>query len=106
MHEPTSETIANHLYDARNLLAHNLGIDDATWRTRHRRASRRRSIALVKPREGMAADDVVELETYATPPFAGEAVTLRGLETRIFVPGLHWAVGRMLRAAIDAGPAR
>jgi hypothetical protein len=106
MHEPTPATIARHLYDARNVLSHNLGIDDSTWRTRQRRASRTRSIALVKPHIGLSAEDVVELETYATPPFAGATVMRSGLESRLFVPGLYWSLGRMLRAAIADEPNR
>jgi hypothetical protein len=106
MHEPTPPTIAKHLYDARNLLSHNLGIDDASWRTRERKRSRRRTISLLKPDPALSDADVVELETYATPPFAPHAVTRRGLETRIFVPGLYWALGRMLRAALREQPVR
>lgn len=106
LHEPTVETVANHLYDARNVLAHNLGIDDASWRTRERKRSRRRTISFVKPNPALTHADVVELETYATPPFAGHTVTRRGLTTEIYVPGLYWALGRMLRAALSDQPER
>jgi hypothetical protein len=106
LHEPTVATIAGHLYDARNVLSHNLGIDDASWRTRERKRSRRRTISLVKPDPALADADVVELETYATPPFAGQTVTRKGLTTYIYLPGLYWALGRMLRAALVDEPQR
>lgn len=106
LHEPTVATIARHLYDARNVLSHNLGIDDASWRTRERKRSRRRTISLVKPDPALADGDVVELETYATPPFAGQTVTRKGLTTYIELPGLYWALGRMLRAALVDEPQR
>jgi hypothetical protein len=106
LHEPTVKTIADHLYDARNVLSHNLGIDDATWRTRQRKRSRRRTVALVKPDPALSEADVVELETYATPPFAGHTLTREGLTTQIYIPGLYWALGRMLRAALADQPQR
>lgn len=106
MHEPTAVTVANHLYDARNVLSHNLGIDDATWRTRERKRSRRPSVSLVKPDPGLSDADVVELETYGTPPFAGHTVTRKGLKTQIYIPGLYWALGQMLRAALADQPQR
>jgi len=82
------------------VLSHNLGIDDASWRTRERKRSRRRTIALSKPEVGLTEEEFVELETYAAPPFAGHTVTRTGLTTNIFIPGLYWALGRMLRAAL------
>jgi hypothetical protein len=60
----------------------------------------------VKPDPALTDTDVVELETYKTPPFAGHTVTRTGLTTRIYVPGLYWALGRMLRAALANQPQR
>lgn len=89
-----------------NVLSHNLGIDDASWRTRQRRQSRRRSMSLMKPQTALTDEDVVELETYQTPPAAGNTVTRSGLETRVYVPGLYWGLGMMLRAALRHEPQR
>jgi hypothetical protein len=86
------------------VLSHNLGIDDASWRTRERKRSSRRTISLVNPDPALADADVVELETYATPPFGGQAVTREGLTTYVYLPGLYWALGRMLRAALVEEP--
>jgi hypothetical protein len=106
LQEPSLATIADYLYDARNVLSHNLGIDDATWRTRQRRLSKRRVISITKPDPAMSEADIVELETYPTPPFAGHTLIRRGLETEIFVPGLYWALGVMLRNALRDQPQR
>lgn len=104
--EPTRPTVATRLYEARNLLAHNLGVDDMSWRTRQQLGKRRRIISLVKPKDGLTEEDVVEHEVYTGPPFADLTVRSQGLNTRIYVPGLYWALGRMLRAALHDQPVR
>jgi hypothetical protein len=113
LHEPTPPTIAKHLYAARNVLAHNLGIDDATWRTKVKKnalkqpaKTRRQVISFSKPPTGMAEDVIVELETYATPPLAGSAIRRKGAHTTIDIPLLYWATGQMLRRALSAEPKR
>ena len=111
--DPTPPTIAKHLYAARNVLAHNLGIDDATWRTKVKKnakkqpvKTRRQVISFSKPPTGMAEDEIVELETYATPPLAGSAIRRSGVQTTIYIPLLYWATGQMLRTALRAEPSR
>lgn len=106
LQEPTKRTIAKHLYAARNVLAHNLGIDDSTWRTRAKKNPRRQVIAFSKPPVGLTEDEVVDLEKYASPPFSGHAITRNGLETRIDIPLLYWATGQMLRRVLRDQPAR
>lgn len=54
----------------------------------------------------MAEDEIVELETYATPPLAGSAIKRSGANTTIYIPLLHWATGQMLRTALRAEPKR
>jgi hypothetical protein len=95
------------------VLAHNLGIDDATWRTKVKKNAlkqpvntKRQVISFVKPPIGMPEDVIVELETYATPPLAGSAIMRQGLQTTINIPLLYWATGQMLRRALRAQPAR
>ncbi len=106
LQEPSLATIATQLYAARNVLAHNLGIDDSTWRTRAKNNTRRQMISFAKPPVGITEDDVVELEKYQTPPIAGHSVTRIGLETRISIPLLYWATGQMLRGALADEPTR
>ena len=106
LQEPTTQTIAKHLYAGRNVLAHNLGIDDSTWRTRAKKNSRRQVITFSKPPVGLTEDVIVELEKYASPPLAGQAITRNGLETQINIPLLYWATGQMLRRALKDQPTR
>lgn len=98
--EPTVQTIALKLYETRNVLAHNLGVGDMNPGTR------RREVGLVKPDPALEADDVVDLELQPVFPLAGTPVRRDGLNTRLYVPGLYWALSRMLRAAIADQPER
>jgi hypothetical protein len=91
--EPRVGTIADKLYEARNVLAHNLGVEDL-------RTGRRRAIVLKKPDPPLAPEDVVDLELQPYFPLAGLPVQRVGLETTFYLPGLYWATGRMLRAAL------
>ncbi len=59
---------------------------------------------IVKNDPALAEADIAELETYASPPFAGQTIRQTSLTTAIYVPGLSWAIGRMLRAAIADQP--
>jgi hypothetical protein len=98
--EPTVRTIADTLYETRNLLAHNLGVGDLRGR------SRRREVSLAKPDPPLEAEDVVDLEMHAVFPLAGVPVQRYGIHTRLYLPGLYWALGRMLRHALADQPAR
>jgi hypothetical protein len=97
--EPALPTIADKLYEARNVLAHNLGVEDL-------KAGRRREVALMKPDPPLQVEDIVDLELQAYFPLAGIPVRRDGLRTTLYVPGLYWAVGRMLRAALADQPLR
>jgi hypothetical protein len=98
--EPTHDTIAKKLYQARNLLSHNLGISDVG------RKPRRQEILIGKPDPPMSAEDIVDLELEAQYPGTGVPVRREGTRIRLSVPGLYWALGRMLRAAVVEHPAR
>jgi hypothetical protein len=98
--EPTARTIANHLYDTRNVLSHLLGVGDVVRTTRARR------VDIVKPDPPLDEQDVVDLETHAAFPLAGVPVQRVGMRTRIYVPGLYWALCYMLRAALADQPRR
>jgi hypothetical protein len=98
--EPQTATIATRLYETRNVLAHELGISDLG------RNRRRRDVLLVKPDPPLEAADVIDLEIHTQFPLAGAPVTLRGWAVRLYLPGLYWALGRMLRAALADQPNR
>lgn len=98
--EPPVESISVKLYDARNLLSHNLGVGDL------KPGTRRREIAFAKPDPPPAAIDIVDLERQPVFPAAGVPVRGAGLQTTFNIPGLYWALGRMLRGALADQPAR
>lgn len=98
--EPRVETVAERLYETRNVLSHSLGLGDL------RAAARRRQVALVKPDPPLAPDDVVDLELQRVFPLAGAPVRREGSHLMLFVPGLYWAAGQMLRAALVDQPGR
>jgi len=98
--EPRVDSIAVKLYDARNLLSHNLGVGDL------KPGSRRREIAFAKPDPPPEPADIVDLELHAVFPAAGVPVRGAGLQTIFNIPGLYWALGRMLRAALADQPVR
>ncbi len=98
--EPTVATIANHLYDTRNVLSHVLGVGDVL------RTTRPRHVDIVKPDPPLEEQDVVDLERHANFPLAGVPVQRAGTRTRLYVPGLYWALGYMLRAALTDQPQR
>jgi hypothetical protein len=98
--EPDIRTIARTLYETRNLLVHNLGVTDAEAK------KNRRQVFLVKPDPPLTSADVVDLETHAQYPLAGTPVRLDGRKLMLNVPGLYWALGRMLRSALADEPAR
>lgn len=98
--EPQLRTIATRLYEIRNLLSHNLGVSDLDG------SAGRREVGLVKPDPPMDPSDIVDLELQSQFPLAGVPVRRDGLSTRLYVPGLYWALGRMLRAALLDQPAR
>jgi hypothetical protein len=54
----------------------------------------------------LEASDVIDLEIHTQFPLAGAPVTLRGSAVRLYLPGLYWALGRMLRAALADQPNR
>jgi hypothetical protein len=98
--EPSVQTVATRLYDIRNLLAHNLGISDLD------RKPRRHEIALVKPDPAVSAEDIVDLELESMFPGVGIPMQRTGAAMAVRVPGLYWALGRMLRAAVLDQPER
>ncbi len=98
--EPRVQTIAKRLYEARNLLSHNLGISDLDQKRR------RQEIGLVKPDPALSAEDIIELELESAFPGVGVPVRRSGMAITINVPGLYWALGRMLRAAVVDQPQR
>lgn len=98
--EPRPQTVARHLYRVRNLLAHELGVGDLSGK------QRRREIYLVKPDPPLDASDVVDLETRSQFPLAGVPIRLNGASIRLYIPGLYWSLGQMLRAALTDQPAR
>lgn len=98
--EPRAETIAKRLYETRNLLSHSLGLGDI------RTSSRKTQVGLVKPDPPLAPDDVVDLELQQVFPLAGAPVRRDGSHLRLYIPGLYWATGRMLRAALVDQPER
>lgn len=98
--EPTVRTIADKLYETRNVLSHGLGVADVAP------GSRRREVALVKPDPPLEAGDVVDLEMQPSFPLAGVPVKREGLETKLYVPGLYWMLVRMLRSALADEPDR
>jgi hypothetical protein len=98
--EPTPRTIGNVLYDTRNVLTHNLGVGEV------RRLKGRRNVDIVKPDPALSEEDVVELENYASFSGARVPVQRRGQQVSLYVPGLYWALCRMLRAALLDQPAR
>lgn len=98
--EPQLPTIATKLYEIRNLLSHNLGISDLDM------SARRREVGLVKPDPPLGPSDIVDLELRSHFPLAGVPVRRDGLTTSLYLPGLYWALGRMLRAALQDQPGR
>jgi hypothetical protein len=98
--EPTLDTIAKKLYQARNLLSHDLGISDLD------RKPRGQEILIGKPDPPMNVEDIIELELEAQFPGVGVPIRREGTTIRLSVPGLYWALGRMLRAAVVDQPAR
>lgn len=98
--EPTVDTIARKLYQARNLLSHNLGISDLD------RKPHRDEILIGKPDPPMSADEIIELELEPEFPGVGVPVRREGTTIRLSVPGLYWALARMLRAAVVDQPVR
>jgi hypothetical protein len=98
--EPALGTVAKKLYQARNLLSHNLGISDLD------RKPRRQEILIVKPDPPMSAEDIIDLELEAQFPGVGVPVRREGTTIRLSVPGLYWTLGRMLRAAVVDQPTR
>lgn len=98
--EPTVATVANHLYDCRNVLSHVLGVGEVI------RTQRPRQMDIVKPDPPLSEEDIVDLEIHASYPLAGVPVERVGSRTRLSVPGLYWALGYMLRAAITDQPER
>jgi hypothetical protein len=98
--EPTVLTIANHLYDTRNVLSHSLGIGEVV------KMKGRRNVDIVKPDPALSEQDVVDLEKFPLFPLVGVPVERRGSRTLLYVPGLYWALGRMLRAALQDQPGR
>lgn len=98
--EPPVDSIAVKLFDARNLLSHNLGVGDL------KPGSRRRTVAFAKPDPPPEPADIVDLELQPTFPAAGVPVRAAGLQTIFNIPGLYWALGRMLRAALADQPDR
>jgi hypothetical protein len=98
--EPTIQTIANRLYDTRNLLSHNLGISDLD------RKRRRQEIGLVKPDPALSAEDIIDLELETGFPGAGVPIRRSGMTISTHVAGLYWALGRMLRSAVLDQPER
>lgn len=97
--EPSVGLIADRLYEARNVLAHSLGVGDMS-------NNRQRQIYLAKPDPPLAAADIVDLETQAFYPLAGVPIRRTGLRMEFSVPGLYWALGRMLRKALEDQPQR
>jgi hypothetical protein len=98
--EPAISTIADKLYETRNVLSHNLGVGDM------KSGSRRREVALMKPDPPLGPDDIADLEVQSFFPLAGTPVRRDGLITVLYIPGLYWAVGQMLRAALADEPQR
>jgi hypothetical protein len=98
--EPQLATIARRLYQTRNLLSHNLGMSDLD------RSAHRREVTLIKPDPPLTPSDIVDLELLAQFPLAGVPVRRDGVAIRFSVPGLYWALGRMLRAALADQPDR
>jgi hypothetical protein len=98
--EPSVQTVATRLYETRNLLSHNLGVSDLD------RRRRRHEIALVKPDPAVSAEDIVDLELEPVFPGVGVPIQRNGVAIVIRVPGLYWALGRMLRAAVLDQPER
>jgi hypothetical protein len=93
--EPPLRSIADKLYDARNLLSHNLGVGDL------KPGTRQRAVAFGKPDPPPEPTDTVDLELHAAFPAQGIPVRVAGLQTILNIPGLYWALGRMLRRAAD-----
>jgi hypothetical protein len=98
--EPPVRSVAKRLYDARNLLSHNLGVGAL------KAGSRRREITFAKPDPPLKPEDIVDLELQAFFPAQGDAVRSIGLQTILNIPGLYWALGRMLRTALADQPDR
>lgn len=98
--EPPVKSIAVKLYDARNLLSHNLGVGDL------KPGSRRREVAFAKPDPPPEVADIVDLEPQPVFPAQGVPIRGTGLQTLFNIPGLYWALGRMLRAALADQPDR
>jgi hypothetical protein len=98
--EPRLRAVADKLYDARNLLSHNLGVGDL------KPGSRRRDVAFAKPDPPLEPTDIVDLELRAVFPAQGVPFRGAGLHTILNIPGLYWSVGRMLRSALADQPDR
>lgn len=98
--EPPLRSIADKLYDARNLLSHNLGVSDL------KPSNRRREALFAKPDPPLEPKDIVDLELQAVFPGQGVPVRGAGLQTILNVPGLYWTLGRMLRSALVDQPDR
>jgi hypothetical protein len=96
--EPALRSIADKLYEARNLLSHNLGVGDL------KSGSRRREVAFAKPTPPLDPMDIVDLELQVVFPAQGVPVRGAGLQTVLSIPGLYWTLGRMLRAALADQP--
>lgn len=97
--EPTLPTIATRLYAVRNVLSHNLGIENLA-------PGRPAVVNLRKPDPPLAPDEIVQLEIHRSYPFEGAPVRRTGSVLTVDLPGVYWAVGRMLRASLLDEPAR
>jgi hypothetical protein len=98
--EPSLRSIADALYEARNLLSHNLGVGEL------RTGSRRRDVAFAKPDPPLEPADIADLELQTVFPGQGVPVRRAGLQTTFSIPGLYWTLGCMLRSAISDEPGR
>jgi hypothetical protein len=98
--EPSKQLIATRLYEARNSLVHSLGIDEFEANERRKR------IGLMKPDPAMKPTEISALETSRIYPGAGVPIRRQGLTTTVSIPGLYWAIGRMLRMALSDHPDR
>ncbi|MCA1677551.1 MAG: hypothetical protein LC777_00695, partial [Actinobacteria bacterium] len=61
---------------------------------------------MVKPDPPLEASDIVDLERLPDFSLVGSPVSRARLSTTLYLPGLYWATGRMLRAALTDQPQR
>jgi hypothetical protein len=98
--EPQSaRTVAERLYEIRNSLAHDLGVEDDPTRARNRH------FRLAKPDPALSLSDIVDLERSVLHPLQTRVIERRGSTYTVRLAGLYWAAHRMMRGALNDRPA-